>query len=425
LSLLVTGRLFQESATRLEAEVEILCASNQTILSSSNVAAVSNAELEGKVASCIARQLPLPEIGVEPDEIAEAIESGEQCLDLYLQGLGHVLRMFSPTLEGRRGEDLRLAIRFFRQVTERHASHLAGLIALSTSVIFANGRGLFSAEETVRLGLRASEAALAIDPRLPSARAARATIWWAFNDKQEDGERELREVLEQRPFHFIGTQFLAIGLMRDGRVNEAIQILQDFLEHRPDTALFRSWLAYALFLERKFESSLREAKNCAELFPDWEVAWAVLSFISAHTGDLKTALEAGSRLSRITNCGSLLALEAYGLAQAGEKRKAEELVDYILASNQEGVVHSALVPTLIALGKPYDALSCLEQAHLRREIWVPLILSDPRVDPIRSSSRFMRVRNSYTRLNIQGGPGRPSVQSMPISEPRADVVGSS
>jgi tetratricopeptide (TPR) repeat protein len=239
---------------------------------------------------------------------------------------------------------------------------------------------------------------------------------WAFDDKQDEGERELREILDIIPFHFTATQFLAIGLMRDGRVDEAIQILRDFLEHRPDTAIFRSWLAHGLFLERKVESALRELRTCVERFPDWEVTWAQLSFISAYNGDHKTALEAGSRLSRITNNGSLLAMEAYGLARSGEKQRAEELVDYILAFDRNNVIHSALVPALIALGRPYDALSSLEQAHRRREIWVPLILIDPRLDPVRSSPRFMRVRSSYPRLNIQGNGGRRPVQPAFISE---------
>ena len=416
LSLLATGRLFHESGTGVGAEVEILRASDQTILSSCVVKAAHRRDLACKVASWIARQLPLPETGVEDNEIAEALEGGEECFDLYMKGLAHVLGMFSPTFEARRGDDLRLAIRFFTQATERHAGHLSSLIGLSNSVIFASGRGLISAEETLRLGLRASEAALAIDPGLPGARAAHAAILWAFDDKQGEGERELRDILDIIPFHFTATQFLAIGLMRDGRVHEAIQILRDFLEHRPDTAIFRSWLAHGLFLERKVESALREVKNCIERFPDWEVTWAQLSFISAYDGDYKTALEAGSRLSRITNNGSLLAMEAYGLARSGEKQRAEELVDYILAFDRNNVIHSALVPALIAVGKPYDALTSLEQAHRRRELWVPLILIDPRLAPIRSSPRFMQVRSSYPRLNIQGNAGRRAVQSAFISE---------
>jgi tetratricopeptide (TPR) repeat protein len=307
--------------------------------------------------------------------------------------------MFFPSVEGGRAEeDVRLAIRLFTQATKRDPGHLASLVGLSNSVIFANVRGLMSAEETVRLGASASQAALAIDPRSPGARAARATIDWVFDGKRDRGERELREVLEQRPFHFTATQFLAFSLMREGRLHEAMQIVQDFLEHRPNTAVFRSLLAYGLFLERKFESALREAKNCIELFPEWEVAWAQLCSIAAYTGDHKIALDAGGRLSKISWNGSLLALKAYSLAQCGEKQSAQELVDYILEFNRDGVIHSALVPALVALGRPYDALSCLVQAQRQHDVWVPLVLIDPRLDSLCSSPRFLRVRNSYTRL---------------------------
>jgi DNA-binding winged helix-turn-helix (wHTH) protein/tetratricopeptide (TPR) repeat protein len=410
LSLLVTGRLFQKSKAGLGADVEILRASDQTILSSCVVAPGRPEDLETRLAGCIFRQLPLPETEIDHDEIAVAVEGNEECFNLYLEGLSHVRAMFFPSVEGGRAEkDVRLAIRLFTQATKRDTGHLASLVGLSNSVIFANVRGLISAEETVRLGASASQAALAIDPRSPGARAARATIDWVFDGKQDHGERELREVLEQRPFHFIATQFLAFSLMREGRLHEAIQIVQDFLEHRPNTAVFRSWLAYGLFLERKFESALREAKNCVELFPDWEVVWAQLCSIAAHTGDHKIALDAGGRLSKISRNGSLLALTAYSLAQCGEKQSAQELVDYILEFNRDGVIHSALVPALVALGRPHDALSCLEQAHRQRDVWVPLVLIDPRLDSVCSSPRFLRVRNSYTRLYIPANASRGSV----------------
>jgi tetratricopeptide (TPR) repeat protein len=315
--------------------------------------------------------------------------------------------MFSPRLEGRSEDDPRLAIRFFSQAMERDSGKLASLIGLANSAIFANGRGLISVDETVRLGMQASEAALAIAPGSASARAARAMLTWVFGDRQYSGERELRSVLEESPFHFTATEFLAMALMRDGRLTEAIQVLQDFLEHRQDTAIFRSWLAYGLFLHRRFESALREAICCAELFPDWEVAWAHLCFIAAHSGDHKLALETGSRLSKTTNNASLLAVEAYGLAQAGEKQQAEELADYILSFNRDASVYSALVPALIALGKIHDALNCLEQANRLHDVWVPLFLIDARLDPIRSNRRFLQVKNCYPRLNMNVNRGRP------------------
>ena len=421
LSFLVTGRLFQESKVGLGADVEILRASDQTILSSCVVAPVRPEDLDTRLAGSIARQLPLAETGIDHDEIAVAVEGSEECFSLYLQGLSHVRGVFFPSFEGRREEDLRLAIRLFTQATKRDTGHLASLVGLSNSVIFANVRGLMSTEETVRLGVQASQAALAIDPRSPSARAARATIEWLFDGKQDRGEQELREVLEQRPFHFTAAQFLAFSLMREGRVNEAMQIVQDFLEHRPDTAVFRSWLAYGLFLERKFESALREAKKCVELFPEWEVTWAQLCSIAAYNGDSKTALDAGARLSKISNNGSLLALKAYGLAQCGEKQSAQQLVDYIQEFNCDGLIRSALVPALVALRRPYDALSCLEQAHRQRDLWVPFVLIDPRLDSVRSFPRFLRVRNFYTRLNMHGSVPRRSVRPASISQfrPRA------
>ena len=401
LSLLVTGHLFREANERVGAEVEILRASDQTLLSCRVIPPRTTERLDTRLSGCIVRQLPFPETGIDRNEIAEAIEAGDEFFSLYLKGLMHMRGMFSPSLMGRREEDPRLAIRFFSHAAEREPGNVASQIGLAISAIFANRRGLISADETVRLGMGASEAALAIDPRSASARAARAMLNWVFCDKQLNGENELRSVLDENPFHFAATEFLAIALMRDGRLTEAIQALQHFLEHGQDTGILRSWLAYGLFLDRRFESALREARSCAELFPDWELAWAHLCLIAAHSGDHKLSLEAGSRLSRITNNGSLLAVEAYGLAQADEKQKAEELADYILSFNCDASVHSALVPALIGLGKIHDALSCLEQANRLHDVWVPLLLIDPRLDPIRSNRRFLHVRSCYPPLNAK------------------------
>jgi DNA-binding winged helix-turn-helix (wHTH) protein/tetratricopeptide (TPR) repeat protein len=416
LSLLVTGHLFKETDDQFGAAVEILRASDQTLLSCRVIAPAEVEQLDTRLAGCIVRQLPFPETGIDQNEIAEAIEAGSEFFSLYLNGLMHIRGMFFPRFEGRREDDPRQAIRFFLQATERNPGKLASLIGVANSVIFANGRGLISAEETVRLGMHASESALEIDPRSASARAARAMLKWVFDEEQYSGEYELRSVLDECPFHFIATKFLAIALMRDGRLTEAIQVLQEFLELRQNNAILRSWLTYALFLNRRFESALREATICAELFPDWEVTWAHLCFIAAHSGNHQLALEAGSRLSRTTNNGSLLAFEAYGLAQVGEKRRAEELADYIMSFNRDATGHSALVPALIALGKTNDALKSLEQANRLRDVWVPLLLIDPRLDQIRFNQRFLRVKESYPRLNIQANPVRRPVQDIFDSE---------
>jgi DNA-binding winged helix-turn-helix (wHTH) protein/tetratricopeptide (TPR) repeat protein len=414
LGLLVTGHLFSEDRKHLGAEAEILKASDQTLLSCRVIPPADPELLVNRLAGCIIRQLPFPETGIDRDEIAEAIEAGEEFFSLYLKGLMHIRGMFSPCFEGRREEDPRLAIRFFSQATERNSKKLASLIGLANSAIFANGRGLISADEAMRLGMQSSDAALAIDPRSAGARAASAVLKWIFEDEQDSGERDLRSVLDECPFHFTATEFLAMALMRDGRLTEAIEVLQDSLEHRPNNAIFRSWLVYGLFLDRRFESALREATTCAELFPDWEVAWAHLCFIAAYCGNYRSALEAGNRLSKSTSNGSLLALEAYGLAQAGERQRAEELADYILSFNRDASVHSAVVPALIALGKTRDALNSLEQANNLHDLKVPLVLIDPRLDPIRSHRRFLRVKNRYPRLDTN--QGRRSVRSASDAE---------
>lgn len=414
LSLLVTGQVYQERGARFGAEVEILRASDQTILSSCVAEPDSLGRLPSRLAGCIARLVPLPEFGIEQDEIATAVEGDEECLGLYLKGLAHIRGMYSRPLDVRLEQDLRLAISYFEQATEKDAGHLASLIGLSNCAVFASHRGFFSADETIRTVMNASRAALAIDPDSPGARVAYAMFKWLFDDDQaRQGEREIREVLEKRPRHFTATEFLSMGLIRDGRAHEAIGILQEFLDHRPDTPTLRLWLAYALFLDRRFGSAQREAMNCTERYPEWDQAWAYLCFIAAHNNDPRMALEAGNRLSKLTNNGSLLAHEAYGLARCGERERARELVEYILAFHREGTVHSALVPALVALGKSSHALNCLEQAHKQRDAWVPLALIDPRLDPIRSTPRFIRVKSAFAQLNRQPDPGRRQSQPYP------------
>lgn len=91
---------------------------------------------------------------------------------------------------------------------------------------------------------------------------------------------------------------------------------------------------------------------------------------------------------------------AYGLAQSGKKQRAEELIDYILAFHREYGIHSAVAPALVALGKPHEAISSLEQAHQEHDIWVTVALMDPRLDPIRSSTRFPRVQLAHKQLSV-------------------------
>lgn len=400
LSLLVVGRVLKERGASVVAEVEIVRRSDQTLLWAGAAKADSLEELDARLAGLLVEQLPLPQTGIDKSEVVAAVRGSEECLDLYLRGLAYLRAPFSHSLGGRSDQDLRLAIQSFRQATDRDPKDLASRIGLSNTVLLACGRGLISPEETARLALLASEAALIIDPRSLSARAARATVDWTFEGMEDRGERELRGILEENPCHFAATQFLAIGLIREGRLSEAINVLETYLGYRPDTPDLRSWLTYGLFLARRFESALREAKKCVVRFPDWDVAWAQLCFIAAYCADYRTALEAGDIVSNMTNNGPLLAMYAYGLAQSGEKQRAEELIDYILAFHREYVIHSAVGPALVALGKQHKAISSLEQAHQEHDIWVSVALMDPRLDPIRSSTQFLRVQLAYKHLSV-------------------------
>ncbi len=108
------------------------------------------------------------------------------------------------------------------------------------------------------------------------------------------------------------------------------------------------------------------------------------------TDDAVRSYEDGVRHSRGEPLG--LAFLAHGLARAGRIAESRARLAELEAMRKHRYVSAydlALVHT--GLGEPEAALDLLQQGYEERTHWMALLRVEPRLDPLRSHPRFVRL----------------------------------
>ena len=83
---------------------------------------------------------------------------------------------------------------------------------------------------------------------------------------------------------------------------------------------------------------------------------------------------------------------AYARARAGQLGEARKAQDEFARWGAEHYVHASLAaPAALAMGDAEGALGWLERAEARRCNWLAVLLSDPRLAPLRDAPRFRAV----------------------------------
>jgi TolB-like protein/Tfp pilus assembly protein PilF len=209
--------------------------------------------------------LPHLNTGEEP-EIIKAEATNMSAYDAYLQGRHH-----SNNMEP---DSLRKALQSFRAATDADPDFAAAWAARATTVIamretaFTEG---IPREESVLLASNAIERALAIDPNLPEAYVAQATLYADSYDFDAALE-SLSKALEINPSLVEALRLHARILSRFGRIKEAQRDILKALRldpHNRITAILAANLADEFFEPEFFatvERSTVQFERAREIF---------------------------------------------------------------------------------------------------------------------------------------------------------------
>ena len=357
--------------------------------------------MQDEVAGAIAKEVRARLTPHEAEEIATSRAVSPRAYELYLRGLNAYHRWETP--------GTRSALEFLAQAVREDSTYAPAWAVMG--LVYLDDPGEFGTrKEDEARGRQAIERALALDPDLGLAHAAKADILFQQEWNWEAAEREYRRAIELSPSLFEPHHQYSHLLMNLGRVNESFEqsklaLAVDPLS--PAAVMHMGW--YYLYTGDNaraiqfFEQTLHMDPSFSEAYRIQAAAF-VLShrFDEAHAAQQKAIELTGSAdtTSRVVPLRSWLALNARIAAVQGRRGEAERMARELIAGVARDEQSAFDVATVYSeLGMKDEAFEWLGRSVERREKYVLQMKQDPFLLPLRSDPRF---RAMLKRIGLPG-----------------------
>ena len=253
--------------------------------------------------------------------------------------------------------------------------------------------------------------ALKLDKRSAEAHTSLAYSHLHYSWEWESAEHEFKQALAISPNYAHAHHWYSHLLAAVGRVDESLAESRKLIELDPLDLINNVHLSWHHYMAREFPAALSEAQRSVAMEKrfHWGYFFAGLALdaVGEHRDALKhlrTSLElSGQSTVMLAALG-----HAYGtahehdaarkvLAQLGELSQTRYISSYEIA-----LIH-------LALGEHDRALDLLDVAVEERSGWLPYLLNDVRLDPVRPTARFASLTARVGLRPVSAGQIHPPI----------------
>lgn len=284
-------------------------------------------------------------------------------------------------------DDLRKAIEFFTEATRIDPKYALAWAELGRSETGLAGEFLDGApaSEANAKGRAAALKALALDPQLASAHAARGYVLLSADFDWRGAEAEYRRALALAPRDPEMQFFLGTILATTGRVQQAITLTREALNKDPLRANWYDWLATYLSAVHRLDEAEQAARRAIELQPTAPTFHEELAIILIQRGEAAAALQAAQQ-------GPPGAWQDVALTLARQAGRDRGAADAALTSlrGKYGQLAPYQIAEAYALRGDADAtFQWLDRAWADRDPGVGYLLYDPVILRFKDDPRFV------------------------------------
>jgi serine/threonine protein kinase/Flp pilus assembly protein TadD len=354
------------------------------------------------IATEISERLRLKLTGEQKQRLVREYTQNTDAYQLYLKGRYYWSK---KTPDG-----FFKGIDYFQQAIRtdpNYAPAYAGMAAAYINLANYNFALIPPREAAVKAKAAASRA-LQIDDSLAAAHASAALVAYQWEWDWDTADREFKRAIELEPASSSTYEPTAAStyhwyahyLMTMRQTEASLRAGQRALELDPlDLAnnAHQGW--HPLFL-RRYDESIEPLKRAIELDQTFTVPQWYLGLAYEQRRDFAAAIRQFETCVRLTNGRpSMLALLGHAYAAAGQRREAEAILQQLAAVSARSYVPSYPVAVIhAALGNKEAAFASLERAYEARDSWLDYVALDPRLDSLRSDSRFADL---LRRMNLR------------------------
>lgn len=303
----------------------------------------------------------------------------------YLKGRYHLNR--------RTRDSLRSGQQAFRRAIAADPDFARAYSGLADTYLLLERYGVLPAADAVPEAEAAARRALGIDPDLAEGHNSLAYAFMIGNWDWPAADREFSRAVELDPRYAPAHHWRGWHLARMGRFDEAIASMERALELEPLSLIINANLGSAFYFARRFDEAIRQLERTLELNPRFPVALQWLGRALDRAGRTAEALEAQRGAEALLpDDAECVASVGHALARHGDRPAAEAKLEELERLAKTSWVSSywpGLV--LLGLGRPDEAVECLEAAYEERFDWIVFLPVDPVFDTLREHPTFNRL----------------------------------
>ena len=255
------------------------------------------------------------------------------------------------------------AAHYFEQAIARDSLFARAYAGLSDAHARLGVFGYGQPREEFAKARAAAERALALDSTLADAHASLAHVLLVYDWDWAGSEREFRRALALDPSYTFARLPFAIGLLGQGRFDEAIADLDTARTSDPLAPAIPQVLGRIYVSQRKPDLAIRSLKEALELNPGLDLSYQQLGHAYLQKKMYPEAFDALRRAAALSGARDSAQL-AYAYAVAGQRQEARRIVRMLLDSSERRYVPPFHVAMAYAgLGDADEAFRWLERSY--------------------------------------------------------------
>ncbi len=353
--------------------------------------------VQEEIATEISETLRLKLTGAERQQLAKRPTENLKAFQYYLQG--------RTDRQRNTREAVLAAIGYYERALEEDRNYALAYAGLADAYQFLGTLGYIAPNEGRRKTEEAARKAFALDENLAEAHVAFGLVCVMFAPYNFSlGDRELRRATELSPSLAVAHFYVAISLMRQGRLDESLEELLKARELDPLSSAIARQVAMPYYLKRDYARALDLLRQANELGPAFTTTWEIGIYIQNKLFD-ETLAEL-EKAKRERKDDSLLIYDA-GMVYASQGKRAEALQMIKELEEMSGVSLSQaqwIAKIYATLNEKELALTWMERGLAAGAIGT-FYKDEPVWDPIRSHARFAALAEKmFTPIKTPGDP---------------------
>ncbi len=339
-------------------------------------------EVQSEVARAISKEISLQLSPEQQLRLAAARQVDPEAHEAYLKGL-YFFGKFTPS-------GMQKSVEFLQEAIRKQPDHAKAYARMARAYGLLGNFGTLPPEDAYPRQKGAAQKALELDAALDEARSA---LGWSklFYDRDWAGARdEFRRATELSPNSATAHQGLATYFVSQGQFDQALAEILQAQRLDPINLSIKADVGWYLFYARRTDESIAHLQKVLEMDANFSIARLFLAFAFEQKKMFGPAIvEHKEALRLFDHTASRMALLGSAYALAGREREARQVLAKLKALPRGQYVspyNTALI--YVGLADHDAAFRWLEMAY-RDHAWMMVFLKvDPRLDRLRSDSRF-------------------------------------